>query len=531
MNNYFNPQRPLWLLPKSCALGLMMCCAVGCQTFGGSGKGLSSLNPFGSPSDATASIDDIKGPMERTILASNSQSIVSTASLANTPEFQEYQAAKALYDAGNFAAAEKAFDKIAEDYALDDTGQYRRRTLGNFYKAPSERKAKYSDGPLREDALFMLAESRYKQEKYPGAEDVYLGLLKDYPNTRHLEASSKRLYDIALTWMDFKQTTNGEVQMAGYEENGRSGRPKIVANEEYNRPGFFNFFDKKRPTTDTEGRALEALKAIWLNDPTGPLADDALMLTASHYLRIGSHAEAAETYQLLREEFPDSPHAKDAYILGSYVTQASYQGAAYDEKNLEQSRQLKSIALASFQDLTPEERERLETELKEVEETKIAREFENALFWLGKGNFTAVEMVCHQIINTHPSSFYAGKARGLLSKLPEYQKRNTLMLAMEGVTVADIPSIDATQTAMVPEYQPNPAPAKTESPTSEPEVEEEKKPRFFPSWGMPKLRPVPKDPEEDEGSNAPPFIPNPGYDEAQPGKATLTLGQEPATTR
>ena len=25
---------------------------------------------------------------------------------------------------------------------------------------------------------------------------------------------------------------------------------------------------------DTDGRALEALKSIWLNDPTGPLADD-----------------------------------------------------------------------------------------------------------------------------------------------------------------------------------------------------------------------------------------------------------------
>ncbi len=81
---------------------------------------------------------------------------------------------------------------------------------------------------------------------------------------------------------------------------------------------FPNFTDKTRPYFDTTGRALDALKSIWLNDPTGPLADDALMLSASYYLRKGDYVEADHLYELLRKEFPKSRHIENAYVLGCH---------------------------------------------------------------------------------------------------------------------------------------------------------------------------------------------------------------------
>jgi len=510
-----------------------MLCAVGCQTFRyGESEGKGPL--AATPISAETSIDGVKGPLEKQLLANRSQSIVDLAAHQNTPDFQEYLAARQLYDAGKYAEAEKAFKELADRLELDENGQYRKRRFSNWYKPLSERAASYTDGPIREDAVFMVAECRYQQKEYPGAQDMYLGLLKVYPHTRHLETSTQRLYDIARIWMQFKPTTNKDVELAAYEDTGRASKPKVVVDPDYDRPSFFNLTDRKRPFTDTEGRALECLKAIWLNDPTGPLADDALMLTASHYLRTGRNFEAAETYRLLREEFPDSPHVKDAYLLGAYVTQASYQGAHYDGKELSEARQLRLIALNSLGNLDADERKRLETELQQVDDATVARDFAGALYWLNRGRFEAVEMHCHHIINTYPSSKYAGKARGLLSLLPQYKDQNTLLLAMQHITADDIPSIDnmPSQTAEAPSMpqqrqqpQTRPAPAAPEPP------EEESKPRYFPSWGIPKLKPIPipgfqnDEPAPPEPEDAPPFNPSPG--EKTPGRATLTLGEEP----
>jgi len=534
----------LYRIPLAGCASLALTCALGCSSGAPwkSNQSLFSRTPLFSPSTDGASIDDVQGPLERNLKTASYQQNNANSRQLNSAGFREYEAARELYEQGNYSAAEKAFKKIADEHAVDDSGFFRKRKLKNLFSTRSALEANYYDNPLVEDSLFMLAESRYLQEKLPGAEDIYLQLLKQYPNTRHLDASTKRLFDIALTWMQFKSTTASEVEMASHSDTGRAGAPKVVRNEDYKRPGFFNVTDRTRPITDTEGRALEALKAIWLNDPTGPLADDALMLTASHYLRVGHYMEAAETFKLLREEFPNSPHLKDAYILGAYVTQASYQGAHYDDKNLEQSRQLRQTALNVFQDLTPEERARLQSELEKVDDAVVAREFERALFWLRKGRFDAVEMSCHYVINKYPQSKYAGKARGLIKKLPEYRNQNTLLLALQGITIDDIESIDeplngpAANPLDSSPVRPQPAqavpktpPQGSSNPAAEPAPADDRpgRPRYLPAMEMPKLKPIPiprlwpdKAPEADQppAESADPA--------ADPGRVNLTLGSD-----
>ena len=532
----------LYRVPLAGLAGLALSCALGCST----GSAFKSPRSLFTPSTEGASIDDVQGPLERNVRTASHEQSSANARAINSTGFREYEAARELYEQENYAAAEKAFKKISDEHAVDDSGFFRKRKLKNLFSTRSELEASYYDNPLVEDSLFMLAESRYRQNKLPGAEDVYLQLLKQYPNTRHLDASTKRLFDIALTWMQFKSTTAGEVEMASHSDTGRAGAPKVVRNEDYQRPGFFNLTDRSRPYTDTEGRALEALKAIWLNDPTGPLADDALMLTASHYLRVGRYTEAAETFKLLREEFPNSPHLKDAYILGAYVTQASYQGAEYDEKNLERSRQLRQTALNVFQDLTPEERTRLQGELEKVDDAVVAREFERALFWLHKGRIDAVEMSCYHIINKYPQSKYAGKARGLLKKLPEYRNQNTLLLALQGISIDDIESIDD-PTFVPPDSRPAQPPARSTTPQTAPQSvtpapnssatprpaepapadDRPGRPRYLPAMEMPKLKPIPVPklwPEKTPETDAPPA--KSADPAASPGRVNLTLGSD-----
>jgi len=499
----------------------LLCCAMGCQGLFNRSDSVALHDPFSSEYQQTASIDDVKGPMERILQTAHHEKPSQANSLraTNSKDFSEFSSAKQLFEEGSYARAESAFKRIAEAHSLDDSGFMRRRKLKDFLKPRSKLKAHYSDSPLREDSLFLLAESQFHQKELPGAETNYLQLLQEFPNTRHMDAATQRLFDIALTWMNFKVTQSGDVELAAFSDNGPSSKPKVVKGKDYKRPSFFNFTDKKRPLTDTEGRALEALKAIWMNDPTGKLADDALMFTASHYLRTGRYDEAAETYRLLREEFPQSPHSKDAYVLGAYVSQASYQGAAYDGKNLTESRQLQLTALNLYPELSAEEKQRLKQGLEKIEDATVAREFDRAVFWLRKGRFDAVEMTCWHIINTYADSKYADKARGLLAKLPEYRTKNPLVLALEGVNSESIKPLSEL-----------PAPV----PVQEPENSEEtspQTPKRFPGYKLPSLKPIPVpnllphwSKEPTKGSHPDPESPD--EDRTKPGRVKLTLGQE-----
>lgn len=513
---------------KAGLTGLLLCCAMGCQSLLHRNDPMAVHDPFSDGYQQDASIDKIKGPMERILQAGHYDKTNSlnpnSLKAASSEDFSEYNSARQLFDQGDYAGAESSFKKIAEDHALDESGVLRKRKWSDLLKTRKQLKAHYSDSPLREDSLFMVAESQFRQEELPGAETNYLILLKEFPNTRHMGTATQRLFDIAMTWMNFKATQASDVELAAFSDDGPSSKPQLINNKEYKRPSFLNLSDKKRPTTDTEGRALEALKAIWLNDPTGKLADDALMFTASHYLRTGRYDEAAETYQLLRNEFPQSPHVKDAYVLGAYVSQASYQGASYDGKNLTESRQLQLTALTIFPDLPPEEKKRLQESLQKIDDATVAREFNRAIFWLKKGRFNAVEMTCWHIIHTYPSSKYAGKARGLLAQLPELRTKNSLLLALDGINADSIESL-----AELPEPPPVPSLAEPQ----EAAKPSEQTPRRLPGYRLPKLKPIPipnflPSWSKDSGQDFEPDqeLQSPGEETTAPGRVNLTLGEE-----
>src|SRR5690606_36655428 len=116
----------------------------------------------------------------------------------------------------------------------------------------------------------------------------YDRLMKEYPSTRYLDRSTRRLFTIARTWLHFPEPVRAsDVQQVDFENPQASPPPPPTSTADlpHSVPIVPNLWDRTRPVFDTQGRAIQALKSIWLNDPTGPLAADALMLAASHYLR------------------------------------------------------------------------------------------------------------------------------------------------------------------------------------------------------------------------------------------------------
>ncbi len=300
----------------------------------------------------------------------------------------EFDKARALYEADKFADAEKAFKKV---------------------------KKKYKDKPIEEEAMYMYAESLYAQKKYPNAQDAYGELMKKYTATRYTEKSTQRLYAIAQYWLG-NPPTSSEIELAQYSEgtlNTPEGDKEIpVPRNVAIAP---NFTDKSKPFFDTHGRALQALTAVWLNDPTGPLADDALLTAATYHLRRKDYKEADHFFNILREEYPQSEHVETSYVVGQRVKLLAYQGAQYDGKALDDARKLTGSTLKLFPDIR--QRQRLAGDLDEMNTKAVERDWARVEFYMRKRAYSAAATYCALILRQHPESGYAERARETLLKI------------------------------------------------------------------------------------------------------------------
>jgi outer membrane protein assembly factor BamD (BamD/ComL family) len=401
--------------------------------------------------DTSPNIDKVQGPEERRLrnlfwMQKQTTAADESDSLKPLVGTEDYLAATDLYKDDQFEEAQAAFKNVAK---------------------------KYKKSEIREDALFMQAESAFQRKHYAKAHDIYGTLLKEYPSTRHLDVVSERLFKIGKIWLDFPEIAKiGEIQQVNFEDP-RHKLPAEVPTKINKTPIFVpNFRDKTRPLFDTPGNGVAALQAIWMNDPTGPLADDAMMLAASYHARRGNYIEADRYFRMLRETFPNSPHLQEAFLLGSHVKLMSYQGADYDDKSLFDAQALKESTLRMYPNIP--DADRLKEELARIEEAKAEREWKSVEFWTKKRNPRATAVMCHQLISHFPDSRYADKAREKLVALgPEYASGANLLQPV------DPPSVPLWQ-RILPQAQPKPE-AKSSFDYAEDESNEKSPSRWIPN--------------------------------------------------
>jgi outer membrane protein assembly factor BamD (BamD/ComL family) len=266
----------------------------------------------------------------------------------------------------------------------------------------------------------MQAEAAFQQNHYSKAHDVYAMLLKEYPSTRHLDTVTERLFKIGGIWLDFPEVARlSEIRQVNLEDPKRKLPAEEPAKSNWTPVFVPNFTNKQRPLFDTPGNGVAALQAIWMNDVTSPLADDAMMLVASHYARQGNYIEADRHFRMLRETFPNSPHLEDAFLIGSHVKLMSYQGAEYDGKTLTDAELLKKSTIHLYPNIA--EADRLKDELAKIEAAKAERDWQQVQLWLRKGNKRAAAVMCHQLISHFPDSAQAQQAIEKLESMgPEY---------------------------------------------------------------------------------------------------------------
>lgn len=292
------------------------------------------------------------------------------------PESQAGAAARARSQ--QFAAAEQLFRR--EDY----------KGAASAFKSLSKR---VKDTPEEEDALFMLAESYFKLDKLPIAQDTYARLLIKFPTTRYLPQAVQRTYDIAYYWLEDSQLRS----------QGKPSKHNWFTNS-------VNLVDRTRPLFDTPGRAIEAIETIQQHDPFGPLTDDALMMAGAYKFVNGNFFEAAGYYEQLANDQPKSEHAGRALVLGAQSYLRAYQGPEYEGQDLESAEKLNKIALARTTDLTTEQRTRLEQDLRVIYLEKAKREYQTATLYRRLKKPKAARYYYEQVLREYADTDWARRA-------------------------------------------------------------------------------------------------------------------------
>jgi len=267
--------------------------------------------------------------------------------------------------------------------------QERYKDAADKFKAAAGR---WPDSQVEEDSLFMLGESHFFIDEYPEAKTAYDKLLAKYDYTRHLDFVMKRMFLMGRYW----------------EQLDSAGETS---------PVLVNVTDSSQPTFDTYGHAKKCYLAIQLHDPTGPLADDALMASANASFVRGRYEEAAYNYDLLRKEYPKSPHQLKAHKLGAESRMLMYKGPTYDGGPLDAAGEVVDQTLVQFRTELGEERERLVEAKNKIVEERAERELAVAEYYDRRKCYGSVRYYCQQVIDEYPQTVAAAKARKRLEQI------------------------------------------------------------------------------------------------------------------
>jgi TolA-binding protein len=157
---------------------------------------------------------------------SNSKSVSSTSNHSSVvvDEAEErhrkaqFDQAEALYKEGKLTEAEAVLKPLTKK---------KKNFWANLRIWSADPGTREEHNRVREDSLFLLAESYFKQERLSDAKENYEALLKDYPSTRHLNVSTRRLFVIGKTWLGMSDfATSSDITPVNVEDPRSTPQPK-----------------------------------------------------------------------------------------------------------------------------------------------------------------------------------------------------------------------------------------------------------------------------------------------------------------
>jgi outer membrane protein assembly factor BamD (BamD/ComL family) len=171
---------------------------------------------------------------------------------------------------------------------------------------------------------------------------------------------------------------------------------------------------------DAHGHAMSQYESIRLNDPTGPLADDATFAAGVSNFLHHHYEEADQHFDTLRKEYPRSEHQADAHLLGIRAKLRNYQGAEYDERPILEADKLIDSTIRQFGREMPDERERLVRAQRAIRAQRAEREFVNGQYYDHHKAYGAAKFYYNNLVKQWPETQHAHMAQERLAEIKDF---------------------------------------------------------------------------------------------------------------
>jgi TolA-binding protein len=303
----------------------------------------------------------------------------------------DLEGAKTLYSKGKYAEAEQLFHRIAH----------------------------HSKNPVlvQEEALFFEGDCQYLQGHYPKAESTFKKLLKDFRvNGRFHDQATRRLFDIANFWLEDTRRSMKQ------DEDRRAGKGSWFVV-----PVSYVHFDKEKPLFDEEGRAVEALEEIRLNDLTGPLGEKALFYIATVKFYRKDFKDADYYYKQVYENYPNGKLAAKALKHSIICKQMMTGGSVYDLRPLDEARKIIHEQARAYPELAEHDEEFLRRQLASISHQQADKDWHIAEFYRRTGHPGSAYFYYELVKRRYPGTSYsenAGKRMDEMRSKLEKQKNN-----------------------------------------------------------------------------------------------------------
>ena len=296
----------------------------------------------------------------------------------------------------NHAIARQMYEEGEVDYrrAVAAEGAERTRLFLEAARKFTLAAEKWPGSAVEQDALFMTGESYFFSDYYWKANTYYEKLLKAHPGNAYLDKVDARRYAIAKYWLD----TNRESPEPLY---------------------YVNIYNQQKPTRDIRGHGLRIFGKIPIDDPTGRLADDAILAAANEQFAARKFLKADELYTDLRKNYPASEHQFLAHFLGLKSKLNTYLGSEYAAAPLDESEKLIKQIRRQFPLEAEKERPYLDRVAAEIRFKKAERLWDRGQFYDGRGEYRGAAHNYQQVVKDYNDTPFALKAEERLTKIQD----------------------------------------------------------------------------------------------------------------
>lgn len=235
--------------------------------------------------------------------------------------------------------------------------------------------------PLRDRALFLLAEADYQSDERITAFYQLDELLEYYRDSRYFYPALEKQYQIA------------DEYLSGYKDKWLGMR-----------------------ILSREGEAIEMLFRIQQTSPGSQLAEKALLRTADYYYADLQYDLAADAYGMYVKSYPRSPIVPKAKLRQAFSSLAQFRGIRFDPTPLIDARaQLADIA-RQYPKLA--EDENVPMVIEKIDATFAAKLYNMADYYRRTKKYEAAVYTYRLLIETYPGSPEARLAQDWMTKMP-----------------------------------------------------------------------------------------------------------------